>query len=124
MTTRKLISWYNKIIEVKNNKFIVIGVVCSLVVITLLIAFYLLIYLPKQQEITLRKQVYELCIKEFNELSNSDTYVRYLGEQVVARKMTEEEMKQKIAELVILMQSKKDEIITNCVEKRLSEYKK
>src|SRR3989344_4027157 len=106
--------------ELKNNK-IVSG---ALILIAIAIAYYLLISLPKQQEISLRKQTYEICLKEFEELSNNDAGIRYWSGQVVAGELTEEEMKQKITEFTFAVLSKKDEFIVNCVEKRLQEYNK
>jgi len=113
--------------ELKNNK-IVSG---ALILIAIAIAYYLLISLPKQQElrsqqqeISLRKQTYEICLKEFEELSNNDAGIRYWSGQVVAGELTEEEMKQKITELTFAVLSKKDEFLVNCVEKRLQEYNK
>lgn len=103
----------------KNNKLIV----GSLVVIAFSVAYYLLIYLPKQQELNLRqqetnlkKQTYELCLKEFEEL-NDKAIELWIRENPAITK-------QELGEKLMPILSKKDEIVTNCVEKRLQEYKK
>lgn len=107
--------------KLKNDK-LVIG---SLVLIAASISYYLLIYLPKQQElkvrqeeITLRKQVYEICFKEFTEMETS--LGDFLAQQRLAGQITQQEMGEK----TILLESKKDDFLTNCVEKRLQGYQK
>lgn len=101
----------------KNNKFIIIGV--GLLAITAIaISYYLFAYIPKQREITLRKQTYELCVKEQGE--TSDAAVRVLSQRVVNGEIT----KQVMDKALVLLNTKRDEMINNCVEKRLQEYKK
>lgn len=107
----------------KNNKFILVTV-GLFVAIIVLVAYYLLVYQPKQQEIILRKQTYELCVKKFDEISNSDAYLRLLAGEVVAGRMTKTEMNQELAKWVFALQARKDGFLAECVEKRLNEYKK
>lgn len=95
-------------VKMKNNKLI-IG---SVVVIALSIAYYLLAYLPKQQEISLRRQVYELCLKE----TNSNKAFEDKGYELMTQYGKEEGIKMWGAQREIMIQS--------CVEKRLQEYKK
>ncbi|MDD5415926.1 MAG: hypothetical protein PHE48_02880 [Candidatus Daviesbacteria bacterium] len=102
------------------NTKIVIGL---LVLIAVSVAYFFLIYLPKQQEFrlrqqetTLRKQTYELCLKEWNGMYDK------AGELFVRE--NPEITKQELGDKLIPIINKKDEIITNCVEKRLQEYKK
>ncbi|MBI2017441.1 hypothetical protein HYS92_00160 [Candidatus Daviesbacteria bacterium] len=105
-----------------RNNILVIG---SVVLIAIAVAYYFLIYLPKQQELrllqeetTLRKQTYELCLKEVNNLI--DESVNTLGRMFAAGEIT----KQVMEDRVMILLSKKDEVITNCVEKRIQEYRK
>ncbi|MEK7534085.1 MAG: hypothetical protein AAB600_01995 [Patescibacteria group bacterium] len=92
----------------KNNQL----VVGSFIIIALSIAYYLLLYLPKQQEISLRKQVYEVCLKETDssELLNNqaDVLMGQYGKEDGITKWG-----------VI-----RDTWVNNCVEKRLQEYNK
>ena len=76
----------------------------SLVVITLSVAYYLLLYLPKQQDIALRKQTYELCRKEWME----SKVMQVLVGVVSSSELTDTFNK----------------MVSNCVEKRLQEYKR
>lgn len=106
--------------KLTNNKL----VVGSLVLIAVSVAYYLLIYLPKQQElrvrqeeISLRKQVYELCLKEYVQMENS------LGDFLAQQRLQGQITQQEMGEKSLLLQSKKDEFLTNCVEKRLQGYK-
>lgn len=98
----------------KSNKF-VIG---SFAIMGISIAYFLLVYIPKQQETNLRKQTYELCLKDWNKVDEDTKDI--LARQFSAGQITKEEL----ADKVLLINSKKDEYLTNCVEKRLQEYKK
>ena len=103
----------------KNNK-IIVG---SLVIIAISIAYYLLLYLPKQQELrlqqqetNLRKQTYELCVKEEDE--SVDKFTEFLIRENPA--ITKQELGDKLMPIL----TKRDELVANCVEKRLQEYNK
>ncbi|MEK7534079.1 MAG: hypothetical protein AAB600_01965 [Patescibacteria group bacterium] len=100
--------------ELRNQKILIV----SLVVIAISIAYYVLIYLPKQQDITLRKQVYELCVKEVAEARK--TLGQYFNQQFLAQEIDQK----KYLETLALVASRNDEVIANCVEKRLQEYKR
>lgn len=104
-----------------KNNMVIVG---SVAVIALSVAYYLLLYLPKQQELrlqeqetSLRKQTYELCLKEWNDISDSSD--EFWASQVVARQITQGERIQRAMDFA----TQKDKFLTNCVEKRLQEYK-
>ncbi len=106
-------------VEMKSNHL----VVGSLVVLALSVAYYLLLYLPKQQElrlqqqeITLRKQTYEVCQKEEDESIDKITEFFIKENPVIT--------KQELGEKLIPVITKRDELVANCVEKRLQEYRK
>ena len=98
--------------NIKNNQFVAMGVVVSLVVVALSFAYYLLVSLPKQQDITLRKQTYELCLKEIN---SSRVYTD-VGNSLVKQYGLVEGGK----EFGVIY----NEAVASCVEKRLQEYNK
>lgn len=107
--------------KLMNNK-VALG---ALVLIAIAVAYFLLVYLPKQQELrlqqqetNLRRQTYEICLKEYDELSDSAGSA--LAQRAANREITEQEMQERI----LLIVTGKDKIVTNCVEKRLGEYKK
>lgn len=109
--------------ELKTNKVV-------LIVIGIIIAYLLIVYLPKQQELksrqqentliqqetSLRKQVYELCVKEIDE--SGKTVGDYLKWQLNTNQITQQEFLGGLA----LFASKRDESVTNCIEKRLQDY--
>lgn len=99
--------------ELKNN--IIVG---SLVLIAISVAYFLLVHIPKQQEITLRKQVYELCRKEWDEMSKEagESFARMWA----TGQITQEEMAQRTVDLA----SQQDRALQFCVEKRIKEYRK
>ena len=74
--------------------------------------------MPRQQEISIRKQVYELCLKEYDQMENS--LGDFLAQQRIVGQITQDEMVGK----ALLLQSKKDEFLTNCIEKRIKGYNK
>lgn len=119
--------------ELKNNRIVLIA-------IGIIIAYLMLVYLPKQEELklrqqenaliqqetSLRKQTYEICLKEFDKLydDSSDMFRYVFAKQVIAGTITEQEMNQKLFNALTPILNSKDTLITKCVEKRLQEYKK
>ena len=113
--------------QVKNQQRSVTetAILWAIVFIVLIVAYYFFVQKPKeleslnkQREITLRKEVYENCSKGFGE--SIETYGKLLLNKVASGELAEQKWKEEL----ILYTSKRDQVVNNCVEKRLQEYKK
>ena len=90
--------------------------ISAVALIAIAIAYFLLVHLPKQQNITLRKQTYEICKREWDE--GYDKITKSTNNLMMGGVYTP----QQALEESLRVQAREDGFLTECVEKRLNEY--